>query len=116
MLCLLADENFNHHILRGLRRRYSDLDCIAVQNTEMAGAPDSAILEWAARHQRILLSHDFNTMLNFAYERIAAGAPMSGLIAISDRLPIGNVIASLGMLIECSNQEDFQDFVLHLPF
>jgi hypothetical protein len=55
-------------------------------------------------------------MLNFAYERIAAGAPMSGLIAISDRLPIGNVIASLGMLIECSNQEDFQDFVLHLPF
>ena len=45
---LLADENFNNEILRGLRRRVPDVDITRIQDTELAGQPDTLVLEWAA--------------------------------------------------------------------
>jgi predicted nuclease of predicted toxin-antitoxin system len=115
MLRVLADENFNHHILRGLKRRYFDLDCIIVQETDLLGAPDSALLEWAAQNDRVLLTHDFKTMLRFAHARIRAGKPMSGVIAIPSSLSIREGIDALAMVIECCRQADFKDSVVYLP-
>jgi hypothetical protein len=38
MLRLLADENLNAHIVRGLRRRLAGLDLVTVQSLGMVGA------------------------------------------------------------------------------
>lgn len=115
MLRVLADENFNHHILHGLKLRYFDLDCVVVQETDLLGAPDSILLDWAAQNDRVLLTHDFKTMLKFAYARIRAGKRMSGVIAIPSSLSIREGIDALTMVIECCRQSDFQNSVLHLP-
>jgi predicted nuclease of predicted toxin-antitoxin system len=71
MLKLLADENFDNTILRGLLRRQSDIDIIRVQDTELYGANDPTVLAWAAQENRILLTHDVATITCYAYERIA---------------------------------------------
>lgn len=71
MLKLLADENFDNTILRGLLRRQPDIDIIRVQDTELYGANDSTVLAWAAKENRILLTHDVATITRYAYERIA---------------------------------------------
>nr|WP_309745308.1 DUF5615 family PIN-like protein [Chamaesiphon sp. OTE_20_metabat_361] len=55
MLKLLADENFDNTILRGLLRRQPDIDIIRVQDTEFYGANDPTVLAWAAQENRILL-------------------------------------------------------------
>ena len=55
MLKLLADENFDNTILRGLLRRQPDIDIIRVQDTELYGANDPTVLAWAAQENRILL-------------------------------------------------------------
>ena len=68
---LLADENFNGTILRGLIRRLPGLDLIRVQDVGLRNADDPAILEWAAREERILLTHDVATITMYAYERIS---------------------------------------------
>lgn len=115
MLRLLADENFDQRILRGLKLRYSGLDYVVVQETEMSGAHDALLLDWAAKQNRVLLTHDFKTMLKFAYERVAAGKPMSGVIAIPTRLSIGEAIDDLVILIERSGQAALQNLVLYLP-
>lgn len=49
MLRLLADENLNNAILRGLRLRMPDVDIVRVQDVGLIGADDPTILDWAAR-------------------------------------------------------------------
>jgi predicted nuclease of predicted toxin-antitoxin system len=66
MLKLLADENFDNTILRGLLRRQPDIDIIRVQDTELYGANDPTVLAWAAQENRILLTHDVATITRYA--------------------------------------------------
>jgi hypothetical protein len=62
MLRFAADECFDGHILRGLLRRIPDLDIVRIQDTDLAGSEDPAVLEWAAAAGRVLLTHDATTM------------------------------------------------------
>ena len=55
MLLLVADENFNNDILRGLLCRNSSLDIVRIQDVGLVGAPDPEVLEWAAQEERVLL-------------------------------------------------------------
>jgi len=79
MLRLLADENFNGDIVRGLSSRQPDLDLVRVQDVGLGGADDPDVLAWAADNSRIVLTHDRATMSDHAYERAAAGEGMAGV-------------------------------------
>ncbi len=58
----LADDNFTSRILTGLLATLPDLDVIRVQDTEIYEAPDPVVLEWAAKENHILLTHDVQTV------------------------------------------------------
>lgn len=62
MIKLASDENFDGDIVRGLLRRVPELDLLRVQDADLAGSPDPVILAWAASEERILLTHDRDTM------------------------------------------------------
>jgi hypothetical protein len=62
MLRLLADENLDHDLVRGVLRRRSHLDLVRVQDVGLSETDDPDILAWAAREQRVVLTHDVNTM------------------------------------------------------
>ncbi|GIL11326.1 MAG: hypothetical protein BroJett038_00460 [Chloroflexota bacterium] len=66
MMRFAADENFNNDVLRGLRRLHPEIDVIRIQDSEVYGADDPTVLEWAAREGRILLTYDRNTMTKYA--------------------------------------------------
>ncbi|MCB9452961.1 MAG: DUF5615 family PIN-like protein [Anaerolineaceae bacterium] len=89
----LADENFNGRVLRGIRREMPDVDIVRVQDTEIYQAADPKVLEWAAQQGRILLTHDVETMIGFANERIAAGLYVPGVIIARYSLSVGAIIA-----------------------
>jgi hypothetical protein len=110
-----ADENFDNRTLRGLLRRQVDLDVVRIQDTEVAGAEDSIILEWAAREGRILLTHDEKTIPRYAYERMAAGEKVAGVIVASDTLPISMVIEDLLLIVICSSASEWVNQVQRLP-
>ena len=78
MIRLLADENFNGRILRGLLRRCPDCDIVRVQDVGLSGEEDPAILAWASHDVRILLTHDAKTVPAFAKERVKAGEKIKG--------------------------------------
>jgi len=115
MLRLLADENFNGDIVRGLRLRLADFDIVRVQDVGLAGAEDPDILQWAAENGRILLTHDRATMPDFAYERVAAGDAMPGVFVLNDRFPIGQAIEESLLMDACSEQANWNGLVIHLP-
>ncbi len=75
----LLDENFDGSMARAFIAAYPQLDIIRVQDTR-EGIPDNKVLEWAAAEDRILLTHDVNTMPAYAYARIKKGLPMPGVI------------------------------------
>ncbi len=69
MVRLLADENINHDLVRGVLRRRPGLNLVHVQAVGLSETDDPEILAWAAREKRVLLTHDVNTMTRFAVYR-----------------------------------------------
>ena len=98
MLRLATDEDFNNRIVRGLLRRQPDLDIVRVQDAGLAGKSDEDVLAWAASEGRILITHDVTTMIQTAYDRIAAGLPMPGVFELSQNVPIGRALTNSSYL------------------
>lgn len=112
---LLADENFDHRTLAGLRRREPDLDIVSVQEVGLRTEDDRAVLEWAAQEGRLVVTHDVSTMLDFAYERVAAGLPMPGVFEIPDQTPRSVIIEELLLVAAASDPDEWQNTVRYLP-
>lgn len=115
MLTFLADENFDGNIVRGLLRRLPELDIARVQDVGLSGADDPTVLEWAAQAGRILLTHDVATITKYAYERVAAGLAMPGVVEVKPMQAIGEVIDEVLLLAEYASADDIQDQVRFLP-
>lgn len=115
MLRLLADENFNSYIVRGLLRRRPDLELTRVQDVGLRESDDLTILAWAADHNYILLTHDGATVPDFAYQRVVEGKAMPGVFVLSNRVSLRQAIDDLLLCIECSEQDEWRDLVAYLP-
>ena len=63
----------------------------------------------------MVVSHDVATLGRSAWERVAAGHRMPGVIQISQALSIGRAIDELALVTECSRPGDLQDRVTYLP-
>ncbi len=112
---LISDEDFNNRIVRGLLRRFSALDLVRVQDVGLIGRRDTEVLAWAADENRLVLTHDFATMLDFAYNRVADNLKMPGVIAVPQDLPIGEAIKEISTLIECSLENEWENQVVFIP-
>jgi len=115
VLRFVADENLNNGIVRGLRRRCPSVDLVRVQDIGLVGADDPAILDWAAKQGRVVLTHDVSTMTAHAYERVLAGQPMRGVIEVPRDVAVGRAIDDLALLVECAHEEEFEGQVRYLP-
>jgi len=115
MLRLLADENFNGSIIRGLLRRKPEVDVVRVQDVGLSGADDRMVLAWAAHEGRVLLTHDQHTVPKYAYERMVAGLPMAGVFVADTYLPVQQAIEDLLLLVECSEEHEWEGQVHYLP-
>ena len=111
----VADENFNGKVLEGLQTALLNIDLIRVQDTEMYQAPDPELLKWAAEQQRILLTHDVQTIVGYAYERVQAGLPMPGVIEVRLTQGIGAIVEDLVVLISASTPDEFENQVRYIP-
>ncbi len=115
MALFLADENFSHRIIRGVRLRIKELDLVTAQKAGKSGTRDPELLEWAADQNRILLTHDRQTIPKHAYDRIRAHLKMPGIIVVSTNLPVGEAIEVVSMYIEYGEMNDFDHQVIFLP-
>ena len=115
MLRLLADENFNNQIVRGILRRRPEIDIVRVQDVDLSETDDRVILEWAAQQGRILLAHDVETMTRYAYERVQAGLEMPGVFEIRRNVSVGLAIEEIILITEGSFEGEWEGQVQYLP-
>lgn len=111
----LVDEDLDNDILRGIRHAPAMLDVVRVQDVGLSGKVDEVILDWAAAHGRVLLTHDVSTMKSHAWDRIARRLSMPGVFAVPQGTPIGLVIADILLIEECSEPGDWDGQVRYLP-
>ncbi len=112
---LLADENFNGAIIRGLLRRNPEVDVVRVQDVGLSGSDDLTVLEWAAHEGRVVLTHDQKTVPKHAYERVEAGSPMPGVFVGDLYLNVQRAIEDLLLIAECSEAQEWEGQVRYLP-
>ncbi len=112
---LLADENFDNTIIRGLLRRNSNIDIVRVQDVGLSGENDPTVLAWDAQEGRILLTHDVATITRYAFERVTQGQSMPGVIEVSLVAPIGRVIEDILLFLECSLEGELEGQVQYFP-
>jgi predicted nuclease of predicted toxin-antitoxin system len=111
----LADHDLNEHIVTGLLRREPTVECARVREFEMGEASDDAILDYAAQHGWMVLSHDVNTMPAAAFARLANRRAMARLLMVRQTEPIRDVIESLLLVWSASEREEWNGQVVFLP-
>lgn len=115
MLFLVADENFNNTIVRGLLRVKPDLDIVRVQDVGLFSADDPAVLEWAANEDRVLLTHDVTTITKYAYERVEAGQYMPGVIEVNRKVSLSMAINEILYVAEVCEHGELEGQIIYLP-
>jgi hypothetical protein len=117
MLRLARDADVHGEIIRGLRRRLPEVDLIRVQDALPEGTPDPEVLAWAAAENRVLITNDRNTMVGFAYQRVASDEAVPGLIATTNDQSIGSAIDDILLIAEYMPENEIRDqVVVFLPF
>ena len=115
MLFLVADENFNNAIVRGLLRIKPELDIVRVQDVGLFSREDPEILEWAAKEDRVLLTHDVATITKYAYQRVMAGKYMPGVIEVSRKVSLGIAIEEILYIAEVGDHGELDGQIIYLP-
>ncbi len=114
MFRFLADENFHGDAVRGLCRKWVDLNLVTVAEVGLRKCSDSEVLDWAGEHQKIVLTFDRATMPDEAYRRMELGLPMPGLFVFNDRLSVKRLMEIMELIFECSAPKEWIGRVVYL--
>jgi predicted nuclease of predicted toxin-antitoxin system len=111
----LADNDLNDAIVVGVRRREPATEIARLRDLDLATQSDPEVLDFAARENWIVISHDVNTMGEAAWTRVAAGLPMNGVLFAHQRSPISLIIENLILIWAASEGEEWAGHVGFLP-
>jgi predicted nuclease of predicted toxin-antitoxin system len=112
----LLDEDLHTGIIKGLQAREPAVDILDTKTAGLRTRKDPALLELAAQQDRILVTHDRNTMTRFFMDRIALGKPNPGIFIVPQTSAIGEIIESLLLIWAASQPDEWRDQIVYLPF
>src|ERR1019366_10186930 len=106
MIRFLADADFNHAIVKGCRRHEPALDFMSANEASLEGVPDPEVLALAATQNRILVTHDRQTMPHHFGEFLMRRGSSPGVFLVSQYAPIGEVIEELLLIWAASDADE----------
>lgn len=110
-----ADNDLKFAVVRGVRLREPSINFASAAEAKFDYLSDPEILEQAARDERVLVSHDRQTMIDHFRNRLAAGKSSPGLALVSQGVPIGLVVESILILWAVSSPVELSGQIFHLP-
>ena len=114
----LTDVNFNLRIIVGLRRQRPTVDVLIPHEPALRTLSDPDLLLYAKEQDRILLTHDHQTMPAYFYALLAAlpdGEHCPGVLLIPQLLPVGAAIDALLLVWTCSTHDEWRNRFQRLP-
>jgi hypothetical protein len=109
-----ADENLNAKIIAGLLRREPAIDFQTAAAASLKGLADPDVLAIAAEDNRILVSHDRETMpMHFSRFVVTSRSP--GVLIVSQSLDLRRAIEEILLIWAASEAEDWINRAAYLP-
>ena len=116
MFRFATDEDMAGAVVHALlRRQHLGYDFVRTLDEGLAGWDDPAVLAWAAKESRILISRDRNTMTDAAYERLRSGLEMPGLLLLREHSKLGEITESVEMIVHCTEPKDWRQVIEFIP-
>lgn len=115
MIRFLADADFNHAIVKGCRRHEPALDFMSANEAGLDGVPATDVLALAAAQNRILVTHDRQTMPGHFGEFLMSGKSSPGVFLVSQYAPIGQVIEELVLVWAASDMDEWKNRIVSIP-
>jgi hypothetical protein len=111
----LADNDLKDAIVLGVLRAEPTVEFVRLRELGLATLSDPDVLDFAARENWLVVSHDVNSITAAAYDRLAAGQPMTGLILAHQEAPVSLAIDNLVLIWSASEAEEWIGQLLFLP-
>jgi uncharacterized protein DUF5615 len=109
-----ADADLKHAIVRATLRREPTIDFQSAQSADLVGLDDMAVLAFADREGRVLVSHDSRTMPSHFAEFISKNTS-PGVVIASQQLTIAMVVEELLLIWAASDADEWMNRITHLP-
>jgi len=108
-------------LFTALKRHASEVGVIRVQDVGLRTSDDAEILEFADRHNRVVVSRDRSTMTDAARTRTESGERMAGLLVVRRDYGvagkgIGVLVRELQLIAGASELEEWETVVRFVPF
>jgi Domain of unknown function (DUF5615) len=110
-----ADADLRQAIVSGVIRRQPHLDFQSANEAGLEGIKDPEVLAIASRDGRVLVTHDRKTMPT-EFGQFVMSQRSSGVLIISQSLPISEAIDALILVWEASTAEEWIDRIMTFPF
>jgi predicted nuclease of predicted toxin-antitoxin system len=91
------------------------MDFLSANDADLEGVPDPEVLAIAAEQDRILVSHDFQTMPRHFGEFLQARGSSPGVFLVQQYSPVGDVIEELVLVWAASDAEEWKNRILNIP-
>jgi hypothetical protein len=84
-------------------------------DADLEGVPDPEVLALAVAQDRILVSHDSQTMPRHFADFLQAGNSSPGVLLVPQRLPVGAAIEELVLIWAASDSDEWRNRILRIP-
>lgn len=115
MVRYLADASLHHAIVSGCRRREPAIDFRSANEARLEGVPDPEVLTRAAEQDRILVTHDFQTMPRHFADFLGAQGASPGVLLVPQYLPIAEAIEELLLIWTATDTDEWRNRILRIP-
>jgi predicted nuclease of predicted toxin-antitoxin system len=115
MIRFLADADLNEGIVAGCLRREPTMDFRTANEANLHGVPDPQVLALAAQQNRILVSHDSQTMPRHFGDFLQARGSSPGVLLVPQYLPIGQAIEELVLIWGASEADEWENRIVRIP-
>src|SRR5947207_1897722 len=79
------------------------------------GSSDAAILAWAEREGRILLTEDVHSMPSYLAQHLQGGHRSPGVFVIGANCSIGQLVSHLELAAHAGDPSDYADTIVYVP-
>jgi hypothetical protein len=91
------------------------MDFLSAHEAKLEGVPDSEVLTKAAEQDRVLLTHDFQTMPWHFAGFLQAHDSSPGVLLISQHLPVADAIEELVLIWSATDPDEWKNRILRVP-
>lgn len=110
-----ADADLRQAIVTGAIRREPNLDFRSANEAGLEGLKDPEVLALAAQDGRVLITHERKTMPT-EFGQFITSQTSSGVLILSQNLPIGEAIGAIVLIWEASTAEEWINQIMTFPF